>query len=110
MRAAKRGDVVMISSNTVPLTPAHAAPYTMAKAAMETCVLTLAREERAHGIRANVVAPGLVMTEMGRRLVKASAGADIEDLDAAAPPSAGSAALTMWPEWSSSFYRRAPDT
>ncbi|MEV8195332.1 MULTISPECIES: SDR family NAD(P)-dependent oxidoreductase [Rhodococcus] len=85
MRAAKRGDVVMISSNTVPLTPAHAAPYTMAKAAMETCVLTLAREERAHGIRANVVAPGLVMTEMGRRLVKASAGADIEDLDAAAP-------------------------
>ncbi|MGY4103621.1 SDR family NAD(P)-dependent oxidoreductase [Nocardia sp. R16R-3T] len=85
LRAAGRGDVVMISSSTVPLTPAHAAPYTMAKAAMETCVLTVAREEREHGVRANVVAPGLVMTEMGRRLVRASAGAEIEDLDAAAP-------------------------
>lgn len=85
LRAAGRGDVVMISSNTVPLAPAHAAPYTMAKAAMETCVLTVAREERENGIRANVVAPGLVMTEMGRRLVKASTGSEIEHLDADAP-------------------------
>jgi NAD(P)-dependent dehydrogenase (short-subunit alcohol dehydrogenase family) len=85
LRAAGRGDIVMISSNTVASVPAGAAPYTMAKAAMETCIRTLAREERTHGIRANIVAPGLVATEMGRRLVRAATGGSIEDLDPAYP-------------------------
>jgi NAD(P)-dependent dehydrogenase (short-subunit alcohol dehydrogenase family) len=86
LRAAGRGDIVMISSNTVPSAPAGAAPYTMAKAAMETCVRTLAREERRHGIRANIIAPGLVATEMGRRLVRAATGGgSIDDLDAGFP-------------------------
>ncbi|OBF21572.1 SDR family oxidoreductase [Mycobacterium sp. ACS4331] len=81
MRAAERGDVVMISSSTVTEAPALSAPYTMAKAAMEMCVRTLAQEEREHGIRANIVAPGLVETEMGRRLVRAATGGgSIEDL------------------------------
>lgn len=48
--------------------------------------MILAREERAHGIRANIVAPGLVKTEMGRRLVHASIeGASIDDLEATYP-------------------------
>lgn len=86
LRAADRGDIVMISSDTVASTPANAAPYTMAKAAMEACVLTLAREERRYGIRANVVAPGLVATEMGRRLVRAATGGgSIDDLEMASP-------------------------
>lgn len=81
MRAAGRGDVVMISSSTVTEAPALSAPYTMAKAAMEMCVRTVAQEERGHGIRANIVAPGLVETEMGRRLVRAATGGgSIEDL------------------------------
>ncbi|MEV7863790.1 SDR family oxidoreductase [Streptomyces hirsutus] len=84
LRAADRGDIVMISSNSVAFAPVRSAPYTMAKAAMETCVLTLAREERRHGIRANIVAPGLVATEMGRRLVR-TGGKTIEDLDATYP-------------------------
>ncbi|WP_342661424.1 3-oxoacyl-[acyl-carrier-protein] reductase FabG (plasmid) [Rhodococcus ruber] len=85
LRAADRGDVVMISSNTVASAPPSGAPYTMAKAAMETAVLTLAREERDHGIHANIVAPGLVMTEMGRRLVQATSSGTIEDLDTSSP-------------------------
>lgn len=86
LRAGARGDVVVISSDSVEKAPARAAPYTMAKAAMETCVRTLAREERANGIRANIVAPGLVVTDMGRRLVGAVAdGADILELDTTAP-------------------------
>ena len=36
----------------------------------------LAKEERANGIHVNVVAPGLVETEMGRRLIKATQGVD----------------------------------
>lgn len=85
LRAASRGDIVMISSTTVCTAPPLSAAYTMAKAAMETSVLTLAHEERQHGIRANIVAPGLVMTEMGRRLVRATAGTAIEALDDSAP-------------------------
>jgi NAD(P)-dependent dehydrogenase (short-subunit alcohol dehydrogenase family) len=86
LRSAGRGDVVMISSTIAAATPGGAAPYSMAKAAMESCVMTLAREERTHGIRANIVAPGLVETEMGRRLVHAlSGGASIDDLKADYP-------------------------
>jgi NAD(P)-dependent dehydrogenase (short-subunit alcohol dehydrogenase family) len=58
----------------------------MAKAAMEALAMTLAKEERAHGIHVNVVAPGLVETEMGRRLVKATSGVtDMRSLDASMP-------------------------
>jgi NAD(P)-dependent dehydrogenase (short-subunit alcohol dehydrogenase family) len=60
------------------------APYNMAKAAMEALAFTLSKEEREHGTRVNIVAPGLVKTEMGHRLVKAS-GEDIESMDAAMP-------------------------
>ena len=80
-----RGDIVMISSNTTLSAPPNSAPYTMAKAAMEMCVRTLAREERRHGIHANIVAPGLIATDMGKRLVSASRGTDIGDLDADSP-------------------------
>lgn len=79
MRSAPRGDIVMVSSSTVASAPARSAPYTMAKAAMETCIRTLAREERGHGIRANIVAPGLVASEMGQRLVRAATGGSLEE-------------------------------
>jgi NAD(P)-dependent dehydrogenase (short-subunit alcohol dehydrogenase family) len=85
LRAAGRGDIVMISSDTVATAPPLAAPYSMAKAAMEMCILTLAREERRFGVHANIIAPGLVATDMGRRLVRATDGGALEDLDAAAP-------------------------
>ncbi|WP_307848091.1 SDR family oxidoreductase [Gordonia sp. SCSIO 19800] len=90
MRAAAstpggRGDIVMISSSTTTSTPPNSAPYTMAKSAMEVCMKTLAQEERDHGIHAGIVAPGLVATDMGRRLVNASRGADIGDLDSSSP-------------------------
>ncbi len=71
MRELDRADIVMISSVTVESAPKGSAPYTMAKAAMETLARTLAVEERNHGIRVNVVAPGLVATDMGDRLAKA---------------------------------------
>ena len=58
----------------------------MAKAALEALALTLAKEERTRGIRVNIVAPGLVDTEMGRRLVKGALGVDdIRTLDKGMP-------------------------
>jgi 3-oxoacyl-[acyl-carrier protein] reductase len=86
MRSRLRGDIVMISSvATVHMAP-NSAPYNMGKAAVEALAFTLAKEERDHGIRVNVVAPGLVDTDMGRRLVRAVAGVDeIHELDASSP-------------------------
>ncbi len=78
MREQARGDIVMVSSMATKYNAAGGAPYNMGKAAMEALAFTLAAEERRFGIRVNVVAPGLVDTEMGRRLVKATSG--IEDL------------------------------
>ena len=68
----------MISSVATLHMSANGAPYNMGKAAMEALAFTLAKEELSYGVHVNVVAPGLVETEMGRRLVKATQG--IEDL------------------------------
>ena len=86
MRKEKRGDIVMISSVATRGNAANGAPYNMGKAAMEALALTLAKEERKNGIRTNIVAPSLTVTEMGRRLTKAvTGGKDIAELDATSP-------------------------
>ena len=86
MRALARGDIAMISSVATRGLAANGAPYNMAKAALEALAVTLSREEREHNIRVNIVAPGLVETEMGRRLMKATAGiTDMRTLDPAMP-------------------------
>jgi NAD(P)-dependent dehydrogenase (short-subunit alcohol dehydrogenase family) len=86
MRAANRSDIVMISSAITSEAPERSAPYTMAKAAMETACRALAREERQYGVHVNILAPGLVNTEMGARLVKASTnGGSLEDTAATGP-------------------------
>ena len=86
MRGLGRGDIVMISSVATLGMAARGGPYNMGKAAMEALALTLAKEEREHGIRTNIVAPSLTVTEMGKRLTKATAGVDdIHELDARSP-------------------------
>lgn len=86
LRAAGRGDIIFVSSISTRDPMAGGAPYVMGKAAVEGLASCLAREERRHGIRVNVVAPGLVDTEMGRRLVRATRGvADIRELDSGSP-------------------------
>ncbi len=85
MRTRPRGDVIFISSVATDHHAANGGPYNMAKAAMEALASTLAKEERRHGIHVNVVAPGLVETEMGRRLVGAAGVTDIRSLDATMP-------------------------
>jgi len=76
LAANERSDIVMVSSVATISNGANGAPYNMGKAALEALALTLAKEVRDEGIRVNIVAPGLVETEMGRRLVKGAAGID----------------------------------
>jgi 3-oxoacyl-[acyl-carrier protein] reductase len=86
MRARGRGDIVVISSSEVTHMRAGGAPYNMAKAAAEALALTLAHEEARSGIRVNIVAPGLVATDMGDRLVRAKLGREsASELDAEQP-------------------------
>jgi 3-oxoacyl-[acyl-carrier protein] reductase len=86
MRDLPRGDVVMISSGAAQSFGGRGAPYNMAKAGMEALAYTLAKEEREHGIHVNVVAPGLVETDMGERLMKARRNiTSMRELDEGSP-------------------------
>lgn len=86
LRQRETSSIVYISSIAAQTYLAGSAPYSMAKAALEALAHTVAREERQHGMRVNIVAPGLVSTEMGRRLVRATHGFDdINDLAAQSP-------------------------
>jgi 3-oxoacyl-[acyl-carrier protein] reductase len=88
MRTTPRGDIVMISSAATSQMAANGAPYNMGKAALEALAFTLAKEERENGIHVNVVAPGLVATEMGDRLTRAMTRGKVSEatgLDANSP-------------------------
>jgi NAD(P)-dependent dehydrogenase (short-subunit alcohol dehydrogenase family) len=85
MRERPRGDIVFISSAEARRLSPNAAPYSMAKVAMEALAFTLAKEELFHGVHVNVVSPGLVATDMGERLVAATLGGAIADLNAHYP-------------------------
>jgi NAD(P)-dependent dehydrogenase (short-subunit alcohol dehydrogenase family) len=85
MRRQKRGDIIMISSVATLAFAARGAPYNMGKAALEALAFTLAKEERPHNIRVNVVAPPLTDTDMGQRLARSRGVQQIHDLDANSP-------------------------
>ena len=85
LRKNPRADIHFISSLGALRMPPNYFPYGPAKAAMEGMARILGKEELRNNIRVNVIACGLVKTDMGRRLVKAVAGADIDALDKTYP-------------------------
>ena len=86
MRQRPRGDIVMISSAATRRWMANGAPYNVGKAGVEAIAYGLAKDELKNNIRVNVVAPGVVETDMGRRLVKATRNVDdMRDIDADMP-------------------------
>jgi 3-oxoacyl-[acyl-carrier protein] reductase len=86
LRKGPRGDIIMISSVGTLYHSPNGAPYSMGKAAAEALALVIAKEERQHGIRCNIVAPSLTVSDMGDRLAKATMGVDdIHALDARSP-------------------------
>jgi 3-oxoacyl-[acyl-carrier protein] reductase len=86
MRTCARGDIIMISSTATRMWGANSSPYNIAKAGLEGLAWGLAKEEKANGIHVHVVSPGLVDTDMGRKLVKGAMGMDdIHALDDRSP-------------------------
>jgi len=86
MRSAERSDIIMISSVATDTYSERMGLYSIGKAGMEALAYTLAKEERTNGMRVNVVAPGLVDTDMGRKLITLLPGSDdMRERDAGAP-------------------------
>jgi 3-oxoacyl-[acyl-carrier protein] reductase len=71
MLARGRGVVLTVSSIGADRCAPGGAPYYVSKAGVNALTLTLANEVAARGVRVNAIAPGLVMTDMGERMVKA---------------------------------------
>jgi len=86
LRSAEHANVVIVTSSIAAGGGPGIGPYHAAKAAAEAFAHTLAHEERANGIRVNIVRPGFTDTDMGRRLAKSMTGSDdLRRWDAAAP-------------------------
>src|SRR5690606_10743014 len=86
LRKASRSDIIFISSVVTAIYGPGFAPYGMSKAALEALAFTLSKEEREHNMHVNIIAPGLVDTEMGARFTgNANAGTAREKIISSLP-------------------------
>lgn len=69
MLPRKRGKVVNIGSLMSGLGRATVAPYTAAKGGIKTLTQTMAAEWAEHGIQANAIGPGYMLTDMNQALI-----------------------------------------
>jgi 3-oxoacyl-[acyl-carrier protein] reductase len=68
------GSIVMISSRLGQIGFAGVAHYSAAKAGLIALAKSLAREFGPRGIRANAIAPGVVVTDMGAQVMNGEVG------------------------------------
>jgi gluconate 5-dehydrogenase len=64
-----RGKIVNIGSLTSALARATVAPYTVAKGGVKMLTQAMAAEWAAHGIQANAIGPGYMITDMNQALI-----------------------------------------
>ena len=62
--------LLFISSIGADMAGAGGAPYHVAKAGVNTLMRVIAKEVAGSGVRVNCIAPGLVRSDMGDRLIK----------------------------------------
>jgi 3-oxoacyl-[acyl-carrier protein] reductase len=65
----RKGVMLFISSVGADMAAAGGAPYHASKAGVNTLARVLAKEIAADGVRVNCIAPGLVRSDMGNRLI-----------------------------------------
>ncbi|MGP3950920.1 SDR family NAD(P)-dependent oxidoreductase [Streptomyces sp. 7N604] len=69
-RARRDGaSVLATGSDAGQAARAHNGPYTAAKAALASLVITLAKEELQHGVRVNLLAPSLIDSPLARHVM-----------------------------------------
>jgi 3-oxoacyl-[acyl-carrier protein] reductase len=66
----RQGSIILISSIGADSCAPMGAPYYVSKAGVNALTKTLAKECAAAGVRVNCVAPGLVASDMGNKLLK----------------------------------------
>ena len=69
MMTRKRGKIINIGSLTSELARATVAPYTVAKGGIKMLTRAMAAEWAEHGIQANAIGPGYMLTDMNEALV-----------------------------------------
>ncbi len=69
-----RGSIVMVSSRLGQIGFAGVAHYSAAKAGLIALAKSISREFGQRGIRANAVAPGVTVTEMGSQVMEGEVG------------------------------------
>jgi NAD(P)-dependent dehydrogenase (short-subunit alcohol dehydrogenase family) len=84
LKRMSRSDIIFITSAVTRAPRPGTAPYAVAKAATGALMSVLAREGRDSGVRVNAIAPTLVDTDMGRRVLR-SRGQDAETYARLAP-------------------------
>lgn len=67
----RRGSIILVSSIGADVCAPMGAPYYVAKAGVNALTKVLAKECAPAGVRVNCIAPGLIETDMGTRLMKA---------------------------------------
>ena len=67
---ARRGTMIFISSIGADMAAAGGAPYHAAKAGVNVLTRVLAKEVASDGVRVNCIAPGLVRSDMGNKLIQ----------------------------------------
>jgi 3-oxoacyl-[acyl-carrier protein] reductase len=65
-----RGAIILVSSIGADVCAPLGAPYYVAKAGVNALTKSLAKECAAAGVRVNCIAPGLIETDMGTRLMQ----------------------------------------
>jgi gluconate 5-dehydrogenase len=70
MIARKYGKIVNIGSLTSELARATVAPYTVAKGGIKMLTRAMAAEWAEHGIQANAIGPGYMITDMNQALIE----------------------------------------
>lgn len=66
----KQGSIILISSIGADTCAPFGAPYYVAKAGVNALAKSLAKECAPAGVRVNCIAPGLISSDMGDRLMK----------------------------------------
>lgn len=71
LRAQRSGVVLTVSSIAADACGANGGPYVAAKAAVNALTIVAARENARAGVRCNVIAPGLVATDIADGMIEA---------------------------------------